>query len=133
MINPPRRVTGQAAAASSAARAAKLPRAANRKPAGIQDTAVADTPPDTGICDDGHQWHRAVEESLDWLMSERVQFGPVDNPSEVARTYATQIAGTLEIEREPLEDLLSEIVSIRGPRTAAWLLERIDAVEMDGY
>ena len=129
MINPPRRVTGQAAAASSAARAAKLPRAANRKPAGIQDTAVADTPPDTGICDDGHQWHRAVEESLDWLMSERVQFSPVDNPSEVARTYATQIAGTLEIEREPLEDLLSEIVSIRGPRTAAWLLERIDAVE----
>jgi hypothetical protein len=133
--SPPPRVSSQPDAALSGALAAKLRqdkdqmRAANRKRAEPHETAAADTCPDTGICDDSHPWQRAVEEDLRWLMSERIQFGQVDDPLKVARTYATRIAGALEIERAPLEDLLSEMLSIQGPRTAAWLLERIDTIE----
>ena len=133
--NLPRRAGGNGDAALADALAAKPQRekargrAAHRKQAEPTETTTADTAPDPAVCDDGHQWHRAVEESLDWLMSERVQFGRVDDPSKVARTYATQIAGAIEIEQAPLEDLLSAMLSIRGARTAAWLLESIDAVE----
>jgi hypothetical protein len=79
--------------------------------------------------DEDRRWHRMVEEGPEWLMSERVHFDRVDDPLALARTYATQIAGTLEIERGPLEHLLSEMLSAQGQKTLGWLLKRIDTIE----